>query len=118
VTVDVLNGANIALLATHNAAALKHFGFRINVVDSTASTPNTVVEYPPGKEAAAKAVVRYVPHAKVVATPDVKRVTLVLGTDGYVAKGIPGAAAIKAAEPASPAGKAAKDPTPGLGCID
>ncbi len=118
VTVDVLNGANIALLATHNAAALKHFGFRINVVDSTTTTPHTVVEYPSGSEAAAKAVVRYVPHAKAVATPDVRRVTLVLGTDGLVAKGIPGAAAIKAAEPTASTGKAASDPTKGLGCID
>ena len=81
-TVDVLNGANIQLLATHNAAALKRFGFRINVVDSTTTTPRTVVEYPPGKETQAKAVQRYVPHAKAVATPDVARVTLVLGTDG------------------------------------
>ncbi len=118
VTLDVLNGANIALLATHNAAALRHFGFRTDVVDSTASTPHTVVEYPPGKEDAAKAVVRYVPHATAVATPDVRRVTLVLGTDGYVAKGIPGAAVIRAAEHTSAPTKTAHDPTKGLGCID
>jgi LCP family protein required for cell wall assembly len=118
VTVDVLNGANIQLLASHNAAALKRFGFRINVVDSTTTTPRTVVEYPSGKETQAKAVQQYVPHAKAVATPDVARVTLVLGTDGYVVKGLQSTVANQPTTPRTSATRAPADPTHGLGCID
>jgi LCP family protein required for cell wall assembly len=118
VTLDVLNGAGIPLLATHNAAALKRFGFRINVVDSTTSTTRTVVEYPAGKESQAKAVLQDVPRAKAVATPDVARVTLVLGTDGVEAKGRPGATATRPATPKPTASRVKTDPTRGLGCID
>ena len=41
VTVDVLNGTDVARLAARNADALKAFGFRINTVDSTSTTTRT-----------------------------------------------------------------------------
>ena len=117
VTVDVLNGTNVARLASRNAAALKRFGFRINVIDSTAVTPQTVVEYPPGKEAEAKAVRQHIPRAKPVPTPDVNRVTLILGTDGVVTEGVAATTTRPVTAP-RPTKTAPKDPTHGLGCID
>jgi LCP family protein required for cell wall assembly len=120
VTVDVLNGTDTSRLAARNADALRRLGFRINVVDSTGSTtPTTTVQYPPGKEAQAKALVAAVPQAKAVATPDVARVTLILGTDGRQVRGL--ATTSTPAGPAGPATATATAPadrTSGLGCID
>jgi LCP family protein required for cell wall assembly len=116
VTVDVLNGTDIPLLAAHNAAALRHFGFRTNLIDSTPSPADTsLVEYPAGREAQAKAVAADVPHAKPVMTPDVARVTVVLGADGHWVQGV--------ARPAQAArggasGHPKKATAGGLGCID
>jgi LCP family protein required for cell wall assembly len=118
VTVDVLNGADIPRLAAHNGDALKKLGFRINVVDSTDTTARTTVEYPPGKEAQAKALVAAVPHAKPVATPGLTRVTLILGTDGRQARGLTVAAPVTAHPSSSAKATSAADPTHGLGCID
>ena len=113
VTVDVLNGTDIPLLATHNGAALRGFGFKTNLIDSTSSPAQaSLVEYPAGREAQAKAVAAVVPHAKPVMTPDVARVTVILGSDGHWVQGV--------AQPAHPgkSGHAKGDPTGGLGCID
>ncbi len=118
VTVDVYNGAGVARLASRNAAALKRLGFKINTVDSTGTRPRTTVEYSPGMEAQAKAVLRHVPHAKAIATPDVPRVRLVLGTDGYVVTGTSGLPAARPSVTSTPAAPAGKDKTGGLGCID
>jgi LCP family protein required for cell wall assembly len=118
VTVDVLNGTDIPRLAARNAVALTRLGFKINTVDSAASTtPTTTVEYPAGREAQAKAVADAVPHAKVVLTSDVARVTLVLGADGRWARGVADAAR-KTGGAAPGSGSAAADRTHGLGCID
>lgn len=114
VTVDVLNGADIPLLAAHNATALRHHSFHVDTVDSTDTTARTTVEYPAGKESAAKAVLAVVPHAIAVATPDVKRVTLVLGTNGVVAQGVRAPTVQHRTHSASKASKAAN----GLGCIN
>jgi LCP family protein required for cell wall assembly len=116
VTADVLNGTDIPLLASRNAAALRHLGFKTNLIDSTSSPAQTsLVEYPAGREAQAKAVAAVVPRAKPVLTPEVSRVTVVLGADGHWVQGV--------AAPGHPghAGRSAhpaKDPTGGLGCID
>jgi LCP family protein required for cell wall assembly len=116
VTVDVLNGTDITHLAARNSTALKSLGFKINTIDSTSSTTRTtVIEYPAGREAQAKAVAAVVPHAKAVLTPDVARVTLVLGSDGRWVQGV--------AQPANTghahkSGSGSSDPTHGLGCID
>jgi LCP family protein required for cell wall assembly len=113
VTVDVLNGTAVPRLAARNASALRGFGFRIDTVDSAAATQSTVVEYPAGREAQAKAVARVVPGAQPVLTPGVARVTLVLGTDGRWVRGIARPAATQA-----PQQRVTRDPTHGLGCID
>jgi LCP family protein required for cell wall assembly len=114
VTIDVLNGTDVARLAARNAIELRSAGFKVDTVDSAATTRATVVEYPPGREAQAKAVAKAVPHATPVLTPDVRRVTLVLGTDGHWAPGL-----ATAASPAATGHRAAPaDPTHGLGCID
>ena len=116
VTVDVLNGTGIPLLATRNAAALRNLDFRTNTIDSTSSPSQaSLIEYPAGREAQAKAVAAVVPHAKPVLTSDVPRVTVILGSDGHWVQGV--------AQPAHPAHRggsapATTDPTGGLGCID
>jgi hypothetical protein len=116
VTVDVLNGTDIPLLATHNASALRRLGFRIDLVDSTpAPAEASLVEYPAGREAQAKAVAAAVPRAQAVMTPDVARVTVVLGSDRHWVQGVAG--------PAHPAanggsGHSPREATGGLGCID
>jgi hypothetical protein len=89
VTADVLNGTDVTRLATRNAKQLERLGFHIDIVDSTPSPATaTSVEYPAGKAAAAKAVAAVVPGAKLVATSAVKRVTLVLGSDGDQVTGL------------------------------
>jgi LCP family protein required for cell wall assembly len=113
VTVDVLNGTDTARLAARNAAALHALGFRIDTVDSTPSpAQRSLIEYPAGAEPQAKALAAAVPHAKPVLTPDVSRVTVVLGSDGHWVQGI--------AAPQHPhrAVGARPDRTHGLGCID
>jgi LCP family protein required for cell wall assembly len=118
VTVDVLNGTDTARLAARNADALRVFGFRINTVDSTPSTtPTTAIEYRAGQEAQAKAVLKVVPQAKPIQTPDVSRVTLVLGTDGRAVKGTATAPSSSGGTRVSGGGSAA-DATDGLGCIN
>jgi LCP family protein required for cell wall assembly len=117
VILDVLNGTDTARLAARNATALRSLGFRTDVVDSaTSTTPTTEVQYPPGKDAEAKAVLRAVPHAKAVATPDVSRVTLVLGTDGREVKGL--ATPPAATAPSGRTTGAAAKPDAGIPCID
>jgi LCP family protein required for cell wall assembly len=118
VTLDVLNGTDIARLAARNSTALRALGFKVNTVDSTSSSAQrTMIEYPAGSEAQAKAVAKAVPQAKTVMTPDVQRVTLVLGTDGRWAKGV-AQAQPKGAGAAATATKSSPDATGGLGCID
>jgi len=114
VTVDVLNGTDTARLAARNAAALRALGFHTDTVDSAPSTtPATVVQYPPGQEAAAKALLRAVPHAKAVVTPDAARVTLVLGTDGRQVRGLVPATGTSASSGSPPA-----PAHTGIPCID
>jgi LCP family protein required for cell wall assembly len=118
VTVDVLNGTATAKLASRNATALKGFGFKVNEINSTATTKSTTVEYPSGKESQAQAVLGFVPKAKAVETPSVSRITLVLGTNNVMVKGVP---APKSAHPGSSKKTkttAPADATHGLGCID
>ncbi|MGH8862315.1 MAG: LCP family protein, partial [Jatrophihabitantaceae bacterium] len=115
VTVDVLNGTDIPRLAAGNAAQLVRLGFRVNVVDST-PTPitATVVQYPPGQAARAKAVAAAVRGAGLVETSTVQRVTLSLGGDGREVTGLAAAPQHTAGAP-----RPAKDRRAGgLGCIN
>jgi LCP family protein required for cell wall assembly len=117
VTVDVLNGAEVYHLASRNAAQLKKLGFTIDVVDST-PTPitTTVVQYPHGRAAGAKAVAAAVPGAHLEETSSVTRVTLLLGTDGKQVRGlVPASSRPTTAPTPTPA---SRRPANGLGCID
>jgi LCP family protein required for cell wall assembly len=122
VTVDVLNGTAGVGLAGHNADQLKVLGFKVNAVDSTDASAATVIEYPSGQEAAAKALSAVVKGAQLVQTSTVARVTLVLGADHLQVKGVAGAAPATTAT-STPAKKAPAKPsataqTNGLGCIN
>jgi len=121
VTLDVLNGTSAYLLATRNADQLRTLGFHINVIDSTPSpVVATSIEYPPGKEAAAKAALAAVPGAKLVETTTVTRVTLELGADGKQVRGLAASPQTRAdATSASPGTSTKKTlPAGGLSCID
>jgi hypothetical protein len=87
VTVDVLNGTEVTGLAGANSVALKAAGFKVDTVDSTAAAAQTLIQYPAGMQAQAKAVSATVPGAQLSLTSTVTRVTLVLGANGVVAKG-------------------------------
>jgi LCP family protein required for cell wall assembly len=122
VTVDVLNGTDIPLLAGRNADQLRTLGFRTNAVDSTSATATTAIEYPNGMQAQAKALHAVVPSATMLETSSVSRITLVLGSNGVQVRGV--APASTAAGPGSiattPAVRhtVAAAPAPGLGCIN
>jgi LCP family protein required for cell wall assembly len=88
VSLDVLNGTSGPGLAGRNGDALRTAGFRVDTVDSTDPTAATTVEYPDGAESAAKAVAAQVPGAQLVRTNSVRKVTLVLGSNGVEAKGL------------------------------
>jgi LCP family protein required for cell wall assembly len=109
VTADVLNGTNIAGLAGQNAAALKAAGFHVDTVDSTAAAAKTAIEYPAGLQGQAKALAKLVPTAQLVLTTSVKKVTLVLGSDGIrvngavTGQGAPASAGVKPALAQNPA---------------
>ena len=88
VSLDVLNGTSVAGLAARSGDALRTAGFHVDTVDSTDPTAVTTIEYPDGAQAAAKAVATRVPGAQLVETGSVRKVTLVLGSNGVQAKGL------------------------------
>ena len=97
VTVTVLNGGaqnGSAATATETFVSL---GFLTTAPDSTTSTATTLIQYPTGQEAAAKAVATYLPGATVAVSTTVTGVTVILGGDGLMP------AAPVAAAPAEPA---------------
>jgi LCP family protein required for cell wall assembly len=119
VTLDVLNGADVYKLATRNARQLRRLGFHVDVIDSTASTVRTsLVDYPPGQQSAAKAVAAEAPGIKLVETNSVKRVTLVLGTDGRQVSGLGGTVAKTPSSPSKSAAQHHDTRNGGLGCIN
>ena len=117
VTVDVLNGTPTPRLAAHNAAALIKAGFKVATVDSAPSTVATTVEYPAGAQAQALAVAHRVPKAKLLLTPTIPRVTLVLGTNGREVAGLPRPSSGATTPPSGGASRTATG-VAGLGCID
>jgi LCP family protein required for cell wall assembly len=86
VTVSVLNGSSTDGVATSNTSTLKQDGFKTETPGSTSTSAVTMIEYPAGKEGAAKALSAYVPGAQVSESSSVKVVTLILGTDGLQVK--------------------------------
>ncbi|MGN8050926.1 LCP family protein [Curtobacterium sp. 22159] len=83
VHVSVQNGGSTPGGATAASAALTAKGFVVGAPSDTTTTSATVVEYPKGSEAQAKAVADVVPGATAVQSSTVSGVTLVLGTDGH-----------------------------------
>jgi hypothetical protein len=122
VTVDVLNGTTIPLLASRNSDQLRSLGFKVNAHDSTNATESTTIEYAAGMEAQAKAVASVVRGAKLIETATVSRVTLVLGANGVQVTGLSSTAGTTSA--AATASKAPANPVQtstaagGLGCIN
>ena len=124
VTVDVLNGTDIAGLAGRNADQLRSLGFKVDAHDSTNATSATAIEYAAGSEAQAKALSAVVPGAKLIETATVTRVTLVLGANGVQVRGLaapstptPGTGTATP-HAAAPAKSAASSAAGGLGCIN
>lgn len=120
VTVNVLNGAGIANLATRNSDALKTLGFHTATPDSTDTTSATTIEYPPEMESGAKALAGQVPGAAVRASAAVHQVTLVLGTDGKQVKGLTSTtpAVPQAPPPSASSGQPAVRSAADTGCIN
>jgi LCP family protein required for cell wall assembly len=104
VSLDVLNGTSGPGLAGRNGDALRAAGFRVDTVDSTDPTATTTVEYPDGAQSAAKAVAAQVPGAQLVRASSVRKVTLVLGSNGVQVKGL-GPAQARPATRAAPPGQ-------------
>jgi LCP family protein required for cell wall assembly len=104
VSVDVLNGTSGSGLAGRNGDALRAAGFHVDTVDSTDPTAATTVEYPDGAQSAAKAVAAEVPGAQLVRASSVRKVTLVLGSNGVQVNGL-GSAQARPATKAAPPGQ-------------
>jgi LCP family protein required for cell wall assembly len=102
VRVTAMNGSNANGLAGQATAALAAAGFQTGTPGTTSTHAKTTIEYPPGKEAGAKALAAYVPGAVVTASSNVSGVTLILGTDGLQVTR-PGAASSSGAAAAAPA---------------
>jgi LCP family protein required for cell wall assembly len=84
VTVAVQNARGEAGVAGVGTATLAALGFV--TAEPTTITPvaATIIQYPAGQEAAAKAVAAYLPTAAVVESTTVTGVTVTLGTDGML----------------------------------
>ncbi|MGU3411975.1 LCP family protein [Microbacterium sp. M1A1_1b] len=96
VSVTVLNGSGVTGAAGAAGTTLAGRGFQVGAPGSSDTTATTMVQYPAGSEAQAKAVVDAVPGAVAVQTASVTGVTLVLGTDGKTAVAAPAAPAAPA----------------------
>jgi LCP family protein required for cell wall assembly len=120
VTVDILNATSTVGWAGRNAAQLRRLGFKVNVVDSTAASNDTVIEYPAGMQSQAKAVGAVVRGGKLVQTASVGRVTLVLGGNRVQVKGLSGSASSATQHPTAkkPAKPSVLATNQGLGCIN
>jgi len=82
-TVDVLNGSTTDGAASRNADTLRQLGFKVGTVDTAGSrSPETVIEYPDGRAGQAKTLAAHISGAQAKQTDSVKRVTLLLGSDG------------------------------------
>ncbi|WP_258371188.1 LCP family protein [Curtobacterium sp. MCBD17_021] len=97
VSVTVSNGSGVTGAAAAASEVLTARGFQVATPGSSDTTATTMVQYPVGQEAQAKAVAAVVPGAVPVQSTTVQGVTLVLGTDGKT----PTASA--AAQPEAPA---------------
>ncbi|WP_123701188.1 LCP family protein [Curtobacterium sp. PhB130] len=115
VSVTVVNGSGITGAAGAATTVLAGRGFQVGTPGSSDTTIATMVQYPAGMEAQAKALVAAVPGALPVQTSSVQGVTLVLGKNGKTAVAAEPAApssSSAASEPSSkPSSKAASEPS-------
>ncbi|MFA9446792.1 LCP family protein [Egicoccus sp. AB-alg6-2] len=82
VSVRVLNGAGIAGLAGQVGELLTSRGYEVAEIGNADPTERTVVRYPPGAAVGAGMVAAEVPGgAATEESPDVSRITLILGRD-------------------------------------
>ncbi|MDQ1720467.1 MAG: hypothetical protein QOI26_201 [Pseudonocardiales bacterium] len=115
VTVTVVNDTNSNGLEQTNAAALQKLGFKTVVPDPTSDVEaKTLIKYPKGSEAAAKAVTAAVPGAVLTQATDVQAVTLVLGNNGIQVKSLMPA---KSTTASTAAGSASPTPTSSDGTV-
>lgn len=124
VTVTVVNDTNSNGLEQTNAAALQKLGFKTTVPAPTSDVEaKTLIKYPKGDEAAAKAVAAAVPGAVLTQSTDVQSVTLVLGNNGIQVKSLMPAKASGAATGSASAAPSSTDGTvttnaAQVGCIN
>jgi LCP family protein required for cell wall assembly len=83
-TVTVLNGGSANGAATAAAQTLAAAGFKTGTPGNASTSATTLIQYPAGQEAQAKAVAGYLPGATVQETASVSGVTVVLGQDGIL----------------------------------
>ncbi|MFF1879816.1 LCP family protein [Leifsonia sp. NPDC058230] len=83
-TVTVLNGGSANGAATAATQTLAAAGFTTGTPGDANTSATTVIQYPAGQEAQAKAVAAFLPGATVQETASVKGVTVVLGEDGIM----------------------------------
>ncbi|QIZ99733.1 LCP family protein [Leifsonia sp. PS1209] len=107
-TVTVLNGGETNGAAGTATATFAAAGFKTGTAGDADTQPTTVIKYPSGQEAQAKAVAAYLPGASVQETSSVSGVTVVLGDDGLMpaapaAGGAPASGGAPAPTPSSPA---------------
>lgn len=80
ISVEVLNGAGIADLASTTAEQLRQAGYRIAGIGNAPRTDATVIRHPPGQRAAAEVLANDVPgEPRIEESGQVGTVTLVLG---------------------------------------
>ena len=118
-TVTVLNGGSANGAATTATATFTAAGFKTGTPGNASSRTATVIQYPSGSEAQAKAVAAYLPGASVQQTSTVKGVTVILGGDGLMpaAPAAPGTAPAPAPAPA-PASSSPASNYSATVCID
>jgi LCP family protein required for cell wall assembly len=104
VTATVLNGSGVRGAAATATTVLAGRGFQTGAPGSSPTTATTMVQYPAGMEAQAKAVAAVTPGAVAIQSAAVQGVTLVLGTDAKTPQAA--AAPGDAASPSSGTGSA------------
>jgi LCP family protein required for cell wall assembly len=85
VTVDVYNGTMIGGLSASTGGQLSQLGFHVNagLTWNRQDIAQTVIEYPPGQQAAARVVHAALPSATLLQRPGLHRPRIILGTGGY-----------------------------------
>lgn len=104
-SVTVLNGGSANGAATTGSETLAAAGFKTGAPGDADSRATTVIQYPKGQEAQAKAVAAFLAGATVQETSSVSGVTVILGEDGIMP-------AAPTAGGANPAPAPAPAPTP------